>query len=208
MLVQESCPSWCGQSTMLSGKMVFACSWVTCILSDLIFYREFIIISWYKPPTLYSQNIWKIKQLTKQHRVLSSAIGVSLILTLLIPITLRKIKQIKRRNIFAFHIILLLWNMCSLLKLTPGEGKDIYTTNSQYHGCWWLGDTRSQRISSEGIDLVCPESSSFSTMMINMCDMVGNCKYLYPCLLTIVPTGFTNPFVYPYTVDSRYIAAI
>ena len=38
---------------------------------------------------------------------------------------------------------------------------------NQYHSCWWPGDTRSQDISSHGIDLVCPEYSGFSTRRIN-----------------------------------------
>ena len=34
--------------------------------------------------------------------------------------------------------------------------KDLCILLSQYHGCWWPGDTRSQGISSHDIDLVIP----------------------------------------------------
>ena len=37
---------------------------------------------------------------------------------------------------------------------------------SQYHGGWWLGDARSQGISSHDIDLFIPEYSSLSTRMV------------------------------------------
>ena len=33
------------------------------------------------------------------------------------------------------------------------EDKDLSIGHSQYHGCWWPGDTRSQGISSHDIDL-------------------------------------------------------
>ena len=38
-----------------------------------------------------------------------------------------------------------------LLKSSLGEGKDLFILESQYHGCWWSGNTRSQGISSHGI---------------------------------------------------------
>ena len=38
---------------------------------------------------------------------------------------------------------------------------------SQYHGCWWPGDMRSQNISSHSIDLVCWSYSGFSTKRFN-----------------------------------------
>ena len=37
---------------------------------------------------------------------------------------------------------------------------------SQYHGCWWLGDTNSQRISNHGIELVLLEYSGLSTRRV------------------------------------------
>ena len=40
--------------------------------------------------------------------------------------------------------------------------------HSQYHGCWWPGDARSQDISSHCIGLVCPDDSSFSTRRVNV----------------------------------------
>ena len=37
---------------------------------------------------------------------------------------------------------------------------------NQYTGCWWCGDSRFQGISSRGIDLICSEYSSFSTIRV------------------------------------------
>ena len=34
------------------------------------------------------------------------------------------------------------------------EHKDPFILPSQYHGCWWLRDTRGQVISSHGIDCI------------------------------------------------------
>ena len=39
---------------------------------------------------------------------------------------------------------------------------------SQYRGCWWPDDARSQGISSHGIDLVIPEYSGISTERVNL----------------------------------------
>ena len=35
---------------------------------------------------------------------------------------------------------------------------------SQYHGCWWYGDTRRQDTNSRGIDIVIPECSGVKTV--------------------------------------------
>ena len=45
------------------------------------------------------------------------------------------------------------------------EDKDLFVLLSQYRGCWWPGDARSQGISSHGIDLVLSEYFSLSTRM-------------------------------------------
>ena len=37
------------------------------------------------------------------------------------------------------------------------EDKDLFILYIQYHGCWCPGDTRSQGISSHGIDLILME---------------------------------------------------
>ena len=47
------------------------------------------------------------------------------------------------------------WHM---LKLFIMEGKDLVILYSQYHGCRWPGNTRSQGINSNGIDIVLLEN--------------------------------------------------
>ena len=37
------------------------------------------------------------------------------------------------------------------------EDKDLFNMQSQYHGRWWPGDSRSHGISSHCVDLVIPE---------------------------------------------------
>ena len=44
---------------------------------------------------------------------------------------------------------------------------------NQYHGYWWLGDTRIQGISSKGFDLFCPEYSMPYTYGFITCDLVS-----------------------------------
>ena len=43
--------------------------------------------------------------------------------------------------------------MTQVVTSFPMEHKDLFVRNSQYHGCWWPGDARSQGINSHGIDL-------------------------------------------------------
>ena len=74
--------------------------------------------------------------------------------------------QDRYKNIFAFHII------SQHLNIARKTRKTLYSVNvmmadSQYHDCWWPGNTRNQGISSKGIDLVCLEYPSFSTKMVN-----------------------------------------
>ena len=47
------------------------------------------------------------------------------------------------------------------------EGKDPFILYIQYHDCWWPDDTRSQGISSNGVDQVLPESFQLRTRRIN-----------------------------------------
>ena len=46
-----------------------------------------------------------------------------------------------------------------LLRFIIQENKNLLISHSQYHGCWWPGDNRSQGINSHGIDLVSWEYS-------------------------------------------------
>ena len=61
------------------------------------------------------------------------------------------------------------------------EYKDLFIQHSQYHGCWWPGDARSQVISSHGIDLVPMDYSSPSirTTIHPMKDSPGFTKQFY-----------------------------
>ena len=43
---------------------------------------------------------------------------------------------------------------------------DPFFLQSQYHGCWWPGDTKSQGISSHVIDLIIPQYSICSTRRV------------------------------------------
>ena len=56
----------------------------------------------------------------------------------------------------SYHPTTLTWHR--LLKSFHVQGKDLSRLLSQYHGCWWPGDTRSQVITDNGIDLVEPNS--------------------------------------------------
>ena len=47
------------------------------------------------------------------------------------------------------------------------EDKDLFILHSPYHGCWWLGDLRSQAISSYDIDLVLTACSNPSPRRVN-----------------------------------------
>ena len=59
--------------------------------------------------------------------------------------------------------------MMQTIEIHPqvGHNKDLLVLHAQYHDCWWPGDTRSQVISSNGIDLVILEYSHPSTTGVN-----------------------------------------
>ena len=60
------------------------------------------------------------------------------------------------------------WCKCFFMKDT-----DQLTQDSQYNGCWWPGDPRSQGISSHGIDIVILEYCSFSPRSVKYCNPWG-----------------------------------
>ena len=68
----------------------------------------------------------------------------------------------KIRCIFAFPNITQYWGGTG--SWNPALWK---TRNCQYHGCWWLGDERSQDISSSGIEFVL-EYSDFRSSKLNI----------------------------------------
>ena len=57
------------------------------------------------------------------------------------------------------------------------EDNDLFTIQNQYHGCWCPGDTRSQGISSHGIDLVFPEYSGFNKRRVLNCFKKHICNF-------------------------------
>ena len=57
---------------------------------------------------------------------------------------------------------------------------DIFFLHSQYHGYWWLGDGRTQAISSHDIDIMCLGYSSFSTRGVKgQLQLTHLAKWLY-----------------------------
>ena len=74
-------------------------------------------------------------------------------------------KRFAFSNIFQHRVDAVSWNCSSReTRILPHreQGPINPTYGSQYHGCWWPGDGRSQTISSHGIDLVL-EYSGIST---------------------------------------------
>ena len=62
------------------------------------------------------------------------------------------------------HLLSLLFNidMAQVLEIFPMKYKHLLILLGQYHGCWWLGNARSQ-ISNHGIGRVILECSGFSS---------------------------------------------
>ena len=48
-------------------------------------------------------------------------------------------------------------DMTQVIEILPMEDEDLPSLHSQYHGCCWPGDARSQGISNHDIDPVEPE---------------------------------------------------
>ena len=72
----------------------------------------------------------------------------------------------RQKYIFiSYHFSALRWH--SLFKSLLVEDKDLIIWQSQYHGYWWPVDSRSQGISSHGIDLALLKYLSRSTRKVN-----------------------------------------
>ena len=84
-------------------------------------------------------------------------------LTLVIPWNL--FQETESHICVLYHFPTFWWHM--LLKSFLMEDRDLPILHSQYHGCWWPGDARSQGISSHGADLVLLKYSSFTTRWVN-----------------------------------------
>ena len=71
----------------------------------------------------------------------------------------------KYKIFFTFPIILQHLNGTRPQVVDPllVEGKNLFIQQSQYHGCWWPGDSRSQGISNHSIDLDFQKYSSIRT---------------------------------------------
>ena len=63
-----------------------------------------------------------------------------------------------------------------------------HKSNSQYHGCWWPGDIRSQGISNHGIDLFNMEYSSFNTTMFSKLQ-TRHCNYNHIIIMVTQPAA-------------------
>ena len=58
------------------------------------------------------------------------------------------------------------------LKSSLAENKDAWILYSQYHSCWWPGDSRSHGICSNGIDLVMCKYPYLSTTRVKGSNLV------------------------------------
>ena len=61
--------------------------------------------------------------------------------------------------------------------------KDLFILHSQYHGCWWPGDARSQGISNHDIDLFLSEYSSFRAVRVKICPFSCTCNITIKSLI-------------------------
>ena len=66
------------------------------------------------------------------------------------------------------------------------EDKNLFVLLSQYHGCWWPGDTGSQGISSHDMDLILSEYADV------------NSRRDEPTLIGDEPQYFIKPFYIQY----------
>ena len=61
----------------------------------------------------------------------------------------------------SIHYTMLIWPMS--FKSSVVDGKGHFIPHNQYHGFWWPGDIKIQRIDNHGIGLGLPEDYGFST---------------------------------------------
>ena len=68
------------------------------------------------------------------------------------------------------------------------EDQGLFILHTQYHCCWCPGDTRSQGISSHGIDLAIPEYSRLSTRGVNKSYSAMESCYSYSIVNSLWPS--------------------
>ena len=68
--------------------------------------------------------------------------------------------------------------------------RDLFIPISQYHGFWCLGDTRSQGISSHGIDLVLQECSTIDTRIIIIQSSKDSYNYVHYKIIITAYAGY------------------
>ena len=116
--------------------------------------------------------------------------------TQLTPVMPSLLLEILKYNCVFYHFSILRWRR--LLKSVIVEDKDLFDLYSQYHGCWWPGDARSQVISIHGIDLVFfLEFSSFCTRRVKL-DLSVSMSFRFSILVT------PNQSYFNFCCDYRY----
>ena len=97
----------------------------------------------------------------------------------------------ENKKIFKAYFICWHWNVAAIWSHTAHmEDNSQSILQSQYHGCWWPGDGRSQGINSYGIDLVSTEYSISPTWRVYKCLLTGWQLYVYNlCNREIYPGG-------------------
>ena len=65
------------------------------------------------------------------------------------------------------HAEFIFWKHDNMFESFLIEDENLFKLLSQYHGCWWPGNARSQCISGHGIDLVVPQHSGFVTTRVD-----------------------------------------
>ena len=73
----------------------------------------------------------------------------------------------KNIYVYTFNFSSTLRRAQSFENLFTKQDKNLFILHSKCHGCWWLGDARSQGISSHGIDLVHQVKSSLSARRVD-----------------------------------------
>ena len=103
-------------------------------------------------------------------------------------------------HLFALSIISQHRDAASSLKLSPMEGRDPFTSFSQYHGCRCPGAWQRQGICSHGIDLVLPKYSILSTRRAEFPDSKVHGANMGPTWVLSAPDG---PHVSPMNLAIR-----
>ena len=113
------------------------------------------------------------------------------------------------KNTFAFFNVSLYWVGAGCWNHFSWKTRTHWSCIANSHSCSWLGDVRSQGISSHGVDIIIVEYSGLSTIRLRYAELYTECyrcrwfiTYLISVLSDSVPISYVHSLITPMTRET------